>query len=259
MNSREENLQAFSRLLDIMDELREKCPWDKKQTLQSLKNNTIEETYELADAIHNNDLEEIKKELGDLMLHLVFYSKIASETETFDIGDVLNGICDKLIYRHPHIYGDTQINNEEEVKQNWEKLKLKEGRKSVLEGVPSSLPALIKAYRIQEKVKGVGFEFENNQQVVDKIKEEINEFEQEKHPVKKEEEFGDILFSLINYARFNQINAEDALEKTNRKFISRFQKMEELIRNDKQELTLLSLQELDDYWEKSKKILQKKS
>ncbi len=254
MNTREENLQAFSRLLGIMDDLREKCPWDRKQTIQSLKNNTIEETYELADAIQNNDLEEIKKELGDLMLHLVFYSKIASETETFDIGDVLNGICDKLIYRHPHIYGETKVENEEEVKKNWEKLKLKEGRKSVLGGVPSSLPALIKAYRIQEKVKGVGFEFENNHQILDKVKEEISEFETEKDPSKKQEEFGDILFSLINYARFNRINPEDALEKTNRKFISRFQKVEELAKNSNKELDQLSLEELDQLWNKAKNI-----
>ncbi|MDR2121650.1 MAG: nucleoside triphosphate pyrophosphohydrolase [Flavobacteriaceae bacterium] len=252
MNTREENLRAFGRLLDIMDDLREKCPWDRTQTIQSLKNNTIEETYELADAIQNNDLNEVKKELGDLMLHVVFYSKIASETQCFDIGDVLNGICEKLIYRHPHIYGETQVTDEEEVKRNWEKLKLKEGRKSVLEGVPSSLPALIKAYRIQEKVKGIGFEFENNRQIKAKIKEEISEFEAEKDSVRREEEFGDILFSLINYARFNKINPEDALERTNRKFISRFQKMEELAKESGKELSLLSLSELDLLWEKAK-------
>ena len=253
MNTREENLQAFNRLLDIMDDLREKCPWDRKQTFQSLKNNTIEETYELADAIQNQDLDEIRKELGDLMLHLVFYSKIGSETQSFDIGDVLNGICEKLIFRHPHIYGNVHADSEEEVKQNWEKLKLKEGRKSVLEGVPSSLPSLIKAYRIQEKVKGVGFDFENNGQIWNKIKEEISEFENEPDTAKKEEEFGDILFSLVNFARFNHIHPEDALEKTNRKFIARFQKMENLAEKSHQKLSELSLNELDELWEKAKK------
>ncbi|WP_128331207.1 nucleoside triphosphate pyrophosphohydrolase [Apibacter sp. HY039] len=252
MNSRQNNLKAFNRLLDIMDELREKCPWDKKQTMQSLKNNTIEETFELADAIQNNDIPEIKNELGDLMLHLIFYSKIASESQLFDIGDVLNGICDKLVYRHPHIYGDVKVENEEEVKQNWEKLKLKEGRKSVLEGVPSSLPALIKAYRIQEKVKGIGFEFENNSQILNKIKEEINEFENEDDLENKEIEFGDVLFSLINYARYNQINPENALEKTNRKFISRFQKMEQLANEFNKELSQLTINEMDKLWNDAK-------
>ncbi|MGM5629966.1 nucleoside triphosphate pyrophosphohydrolase [Apibacter raozihei] len=252
MNSRQNNLKAFNRLLDIMDELREKCPWDNKQTMQSLKNNTIEETFELADAIQNNDIPEIKNELGDLMLHLIFYSKIASESQLFDIGDVLNGICDKLVYRHPHIYGDVKVENEEEVKQNWEKLKLKEGRKSVLEGVPSSLPALIKAYRIQEKVKGIGFEFENNSQILNKIKEEINEFENEDDLENKEIEFGDVLFSLINYARYNQINPENALEKTNRKFISRFQMMEQLANESNKELSQLTINEMDKLWNDAK-------
>ncbi|MDR3273199.1 MAG: nucleoside triphosphate pyrophosphohydrolase [Flavobacteriaceae bacterium] len=253
MNTREENLRAFNRLLDIMDDLREKCPWDKKQTFQSLKNNTIEETYELADAIQKQDLDEIRKELGDLALHLVFYSRIASENQSFDIGDVLNGICDKLIFRHPHIYGNIQADNEEEVKKNWEKLKLKEGRKSVLEGVPSSLPSLIKAYRIQEKVKGIGFEFENNAQIFDKIKEEISEFENETDTARKEEEFGDILFSIVNFARFNHIHPEDALENTNRKFIARFQKMEDLAEKAHRNLSELSLNELDELWEEAKK------
>lgn len=252
MNTKEENLQAFSRLLDIMDELREKCPWDKKQTFQSLKNNTIEETYELADAIENKQIEEIKKELGDLMLHLVFYSKIASESQYFDIGDVIHGICEKLIYRHPHIYGEIKVKDENEVKLNWEKLKLKEGRESILEGVPSALPALVKAFRIQEKVKGIGFEFEHDSQILEKINEEINEFKKEQDPIKKEIEFGDILFSLINYARYNNIDAENALEKTNRKFISRFRKMEKIAKNSNLDLPSLTTDEMNELWEKAK-------
>lgn len=253
MNTREEKLNAFGKLLDIMDDLREKCPWDRKQTMHSLKNNTIEETYELIDAIENNDLEEVKKELGDLMLHLVFYSKIASETNDFDVCDVLNSICEKLIHRHPHIYGDLKVENEEEVKRNWEKLKLKEGRKSVLEGVPNSLPSIIKAYRIQEKVKGIGFEFENNHQILDKIQEEITEFNLETEQDKREQEFGDILFSIVNYARFNNINPESALEKTNKKFIQRFQKMEKYALENNLELSNLSSQELEELWNNSKK------
>ncbi len=252
MNSREEQLQAFNRLLDIMDELREKCPWDKKQTLESLRYLTIEEMYELSDAILENNRQEIKKELGDLFLHLVFYSKIASETKDFDIADVLNGISEKLIYRHPHIYGDVNVTNEEEVKQNWEKLKLKEGKKSVLEGVPKSLPAMVKAFRIQEKVKGVGFEFENSEDTWAKVQEEINEFKEETDISKKELEFGDVLFSLINYARFTGINPEDALERTNKKFISRFQQIEELAKQKGKNISELSLKEQDELWEKAK-------
>lgn len=252
-NSRKAQLEAFDRLLDIMDELREKCPWDRKQTNESLRTLTIEETYELSDAILNQDVTEIKKELGDLMLHLVFYAKIASEQKQFDIADVLNGISDKLIFRHPHIYGDTEVNSEQEVLENWEKLKLKEGNKSVLSGVPASLPSIVKAYRIQDKVKGVGFEFENAQQVWDKIKEEINEFETEHHPSKKEEEFGDVLFSLINYARFVGINPDDALSKTNSKFIQRFQKLEELAQNKGLKLGEIELETLDNLWNEAKK------
>ena len=219
MNSRTSQLEAIDRLLTIMDELREKCPWDKKQTLQTLRHLTIEETYELGDAILDNNLEEVKKELGDLLLHIVFYSKIGSETNDFDIADVANGISEKLIHRHPHIYGDVDVSNEEEVKQNWEKLKLKEGKKSVLEGVPKSLPALVKASRIQDKVAGVGFDWEEPQQVFEKLQEELGEFQEEvnkRDQDKMEAEFGDVLFSMINYARFLKINPEDALERTNR-------------------------------------------
>ena len=230
----DKRLVAFQRLLDIMDDLREKCPWDKKQTLDSLRHLTIEETYELTDAIIKNDLESLKGEIGDLFLHLVFYCKIGEEKKAFNVESVLNGISDKLIHRHPHIYSDTIVENEDDVKRNWEKLKLKEGKRSVLEGVPSSLPSLVKATRIQEKVKGIGFEFENRNDVWDKVKEEIKELEieVEKNSEHIEEEFGDVLFSLINYARFININPEDALSKTNNKFITRFQKMEEFIQKD---------------------------
>jgi XTP/dITP diphosphohydrolase len=252
MNSREDQLKAFNRLLDIMDDLREKCPWDRKQTMESLRYLTIEEMYELSDAILEKDTNEIMKELGDLFLHLVFYSKIASETQDFDIADVLNGISEKLIYRHPHIYGDVEVADEEEVKQNWEKLKLKEGKKSVLEGVPSSLPAMVKAFRIQEKVKGVGFEFENSEDTWAKVKEEIFEFEKETDPQKREQELGDVFFSLINYARFTGINSEDALERTNKKFISRFQQIEELAKEQGKDISELSLKEQDELWEKAK-------
>ncbi|MCB9202328.1 MAG: nucleoside triphosphate pyrophosphohydrolase [Flavobacteriales bacterium] len=251
--SKKQEQEAFKRLLIIMDELREKCPWDKKQTIDSLRHLTIEETYELSDAILKNDSQEIKKELGDLFLHLVFYSKIASEENKFTISDVLNSICDKLIHRHPHIYADVEVENEEQVKQNWEKLKLKEGKKSVLEGVPDSLPALLKAYRIQEKVKGVGFEFSNVSQVLDKIKEEIDEFETETDQLKKEEEFGDVLFSLINYARYVGINPEDALEKTNIKFKRRFQELENQTQKKSLHLHELSLEEMDEIWTQIKK------
>lgn len=253
MNSREKQLKAFNRLLDIMDDLREKCPWDKKQTMESLRYLTIEEMYELSDAILENDKTEIMKELGDLFLHLVFYSKIASETNDFDVADVLNSVCEKLIYRHPHIYGDVKVANEEEVKQNWEKLKLKEGKKSVLSGVPNSLPAVVKAYRIQEKVKGVGFEFENSDDTWAKVQEEINEFKAETDQNKREEEFGDVLFSLINYARFTGINPEDALERTNKKFINRFQQIEELAEKQGKNISELTLEEQNQLWEQTKK------
>ena len=232
MNQRANQLKALDRLLTIMDELREKCPWDKKQTIESLRHLTIEETYELGDAILENNLSEIKNELGDLLLHIVFYSKIGSETNDFDFEDVANSISDKLISRHPHIYGDVRVNNEEEVKQNWESLKLKEGKKSVLEGVPKSLPALVKASRIQDKVAGVGFDWEEPQQVFDKVKEELQELDDEiskNNADKIEAEFGDVLFSMINYARFLKINPENALERTNKKFIKRFQYLEKKI------------------------------
>lgn len=256
-------LVAFERLLNIMDDLREKCPWDKKQTLESLRHLTIEETYELSDAIINGDLESLKSEIGDLFLHLVFYAKIADELKEFNITDVLNTICEKLIFRHPHIYGDIKVNNEEDVKTNWEKLKLKEGKKSVLEGVPDSLPALVKSYRIQEKVKGVGFDWDNPEDIWNKVTEELNEFKDEiesDSPIEnKEEEFGDLLFSLINYARFYKINPDDALTRTNKKFKSRFQLMEQLIENEKMNLSDMNLNEMDVYWEKAKIIQKQKN
>jgi len=253
----EDKLKAFERLLKIMDDLREKCPWDKKQTIESLRHLTIEETYELTDAITANDLEGLKGEIGDLMLHMVFYAKIASEKNAFDITDVLNAICDKLIHRHPHIYGDVTVKDEEEVKANWEKLKLKEGKNSVLEGVPASLPALVKATRIQDKVKGIGFEWENKEQVWAKVEEEIAEFKIEveaNNQEKMEQEFGDILFSMINYARWVGVNPEDALAKTNQKFIRRFQWMETETKKDGKLLQDMNLTEMDIYWEKSKKF-----
>lgn len=253
--NRTEQLKAFERLLDIMDDLREKCPWDKKQTFQSLRNLTVEEVYELGDAIIENDKNEIKKELGDVLLHIVFYAKMGSETNDFDIADVCNSISDKLIARHPHIYGDATADNEEEVKKNWEKLKLKEGNKSVLAGVPKGLAAMVKATRIQDKVKGVGFDWDNPEQVWDKVEEELNEFKVEvaqKNQEKMEEELGDVFFSLINYARFMNIHPEDALEKTNRKFIKRFQQMENAIKSHNKNITDLNLQQLDEYWEKAK-------
>jgi len=261
MNTREDKLQAFGRLLDIMDELREKCPWDKKQTMDSLRHLTIEETYELCDAILEDDKEEVKKELGDLMLHLVFYAKLGSEDKAFDIADVLNGVCEKLIFRHPHIYGDVEVQEEEEVKRNWEKLKLLEkGEKSsVLEGVPTSLPALVKAVRMQDKVRGVGFDFDNKKDVWDKVKEELAEFEAEvavDDTNKMEAEFGDLLFSLVNYSRHVNINPEDALERTNKKFRKRFQAMENAIHSDDKNLTDMNLAQMDVYWEKMKKQLE---
>ncbi len=257
MNSRKQQLEAFNRLLDIMDELREKCPWDKKQTLESLRHLTIEETYELADAILDNDLNEIKKELGDLLLHIVFYAKIGSEKQSFDIADIAHSISDKLIERHPHIYGDIEVKNEEEVKQNWEKIKLKEGKKSVLEGVPKSLPAMVKANRIQDKVSGVGFDWEEPYQVWEKVQEELSELNTElKKGNKKqiESEFGDVLFSMVNYARFIGVNPENALEKTNKKFISRFQYLELAAKKEGKKLTDMSLKEMDVFWNQSKKI-----
>lgn len=252
--------EAFQRLLNIMDDLRAGCPWDMKQTHESLRHLTIEEVYELADAILDKDSEEIKKELGDIMLHLVFYAKIASETSDFTIVDVLNGACDKIISRHPHIYGDVKVKDEAEVKRNWEQLKLKEGNKSVLEGVPVSLPALVKASRIQEKARGVGFDWEEKHQVWEKVEEEMAEFRSEFNedgPIDKEKaeaEFGDLLFSLINYARFLDINAEDALEKTNKKFIKRFQHLEKRAKENGQQLKDMSLAEMDIYWNEAKNL-----
>ena len=256
MNKRAQELAAFSRLLDIMDDLRLKCPWDKKQTLGSLRHLTIEETYELSDAILTMDLPEIEKELGDVLLHIVFYAKIGSETGDFDITSVCEAISNKLIERHPHIYGDLELNSEEEVKQNWEKLKLKEGKKSVLEGVPKSLPSLIKAYRIQDKVAGVGFDWEKDEQVLDKLKEELQELKVEITSNDKdamEAEFGDVLFSMINYARFLGINPDQALERTNKKFIQRFQYLEEQATSLGKSLKDMSLDEMNVYWEQAKK------
>jgi XTP/dITP diphosphohydrolase len=254
MNTVEQKKEAFERLLTIMDELREKCPWDMKQTLESLRHLSIEEVYELGDAILDGNMEEVKKELGDLFLHLVFYSRIASETEAFDVADVLNSICEKLISRHPHIYGDTVVKNEAEVLSNWEKLKLKEGKKSVLEGVPRSLPAMVKAQRIQDKAKGVGFDWENSDQVWEKVLEELNEFKEAKTKEDQEEEFGDLLFSLINYARFKGIHPEDALEKTNKKFIYRFQYLETESAKDGKQMGEMSLNEMDEYWNRAKEL-----
>lgn len=256
MNTREQKMEAFGRLLDIMDDLREKCPWDRKQTMESLRHLTIEEIYELTDAILENDMDELKKEIGDILLHMVFYSKIASETKTFDIADALNSICEKLISRHPHIYGDVEVAGEEEVKANWEKLKLKEGKKSVLEGVPTSLPSLVKATRVQDKARGVGFDWEKDEQVWEKVEEEMAEFkvEADANSPKMEEEFGDLLFSLVNFARFKDINPDDALEKTNKKFIKRFQYLETESAKDGKKLGEMTLAEMDEYWEKAKHI-----
>lgn len=258
--SRKKQVVAFDRLLSIMAELRVKCPWDKKQTMQSLRMKTIEEVYELSEAVLNNKTGEIKEELGDLMLHIIFYAQIASETNDFDIADALNGICDKLIKRHPHIYGNIIAETEEEVKHNWEKLKLKHGKKSILEGIPKSMPAMIKALRIQEKVAAVGFDWAKRQLVWEKIEEELNEFKDEFNSlddqqidlVKAENEFGDLLFSLVNYARFLKINPEDALEHTNKKVIERFQHLEEEIKKEGKKIEEMDLKELDKYWEKAK-------
>lgn len=261
---RKEKLEAFDRLLTIMDELRLNCPWDKKQTISSLRHLTIEETFELSDAILDQDLNEVKKELGDIMLHLVFYARIASEEGAFDVADVLNGICEKLIHRHPHIYSDVVAQDEETVKANWEKIKLKEkgGNKSVLGGVPRTLPALVKAMRIQEKARGVGFDWERKEQVWEKVEEEMQEFKEEYNAeatenIDKEKataEFGDLLFSLINYARFIDINPEEALELTNKKFIRRFQYLEEESAKAGKTMGEMTLSEMDEYWNKAKKL-----
>ena len=242
---------AFSRLVNIMDDLREKCPWDKKQTIQSLRQMTIEETYELADAITENDWMGIREELGDLLLHIVFYARIGKEENQFQLQEVINGICEKLIARHPHIYGDVQVDNDEDVKRNWEKLKLKEGKQSVISGVPPSLPATVKAMRLQEKAKQVGFEWDNKEQVWDKVEEEIDELKRavaSGDHSKSEEEMGDVIFSLINYARFLQVDAENALERTNKKFIHRFTKMEQQALQSGKNLSEMTLQEMDTIW-----------
>ena len=257
MNTRKQQLKAFDRLLTIMDELREQCPWDRKQTMESLRHLTIEETYELGDAILDKDMEEIKKELGDVLLHLVFYAKIGSETNDFDIADVANSICDKLVDRHPHIYGDVKVENEEDVKKNWENLKLKEGKKSVLEGVPRSLPAVVKANRIQDKVAGVGFDWEEPQQVFEKLKEELEELQHEVSVDNRDEieaEFGDVLFSMVNYARFLNVNPENALERTNKKFIKRFQYLETKAKEKNKALKDMTLAEMDVFWNEAKNL-----
>ena len=249
---------SFDRLLSIMDRLRSECPWDQKQTMESLSHLTIEETYELIDAILNKDMNEIKGELGDLLLHIVFYSKIASETNDFNINDVINSICEKLIERHPHIYGGDNANTEDEVKKNWEKIKLKNGRKSVLEGVPKSLPAMVKATRVQEKARGIGFDWENVNQVFEKVKEEFTELHDEviikNNKTKVEKEFGDVLFSLINYARFIGVDPESALERTNKKFISRFSFLEKEVNRKGLNLDSMNLEEMENIWNESKKI-----
>lgn len=257
MNSRQTQLEAFDRLLNIMDELREQCPWDKKQTMETLRHLTIEETYELGDAILEGNLQEVKKELGDVLLHIVFYAKIGSETNDFDIADVCTSICEKLIRRHPHIYGDVKVKDETEVKQNWENLKLKEGKKSVLEGVPKGLPALVKANRIQDKVSGVGFDWEEPEQVWEKVQEELAEFQAEvkaNNAKKKEEEFGDVLFSMVNYARFLDINPENALERTNKKFMKRFQYLEGKAKDLGKSLKDMTLTEMNVFWEEAKSV-----
>ena len=257
MSDRTAQLKAFERLLTIIDELREQCPWDKKQTMESLRHLTIEEVYELGDAILDNDLDEVKKELGDVLLHIVFYSKIGSETKDFDIADVCHSICDKLVDRHPHIYGDVEVKDEEEVKRNWEQLKLKEGKKSVLEGVPKSLPSMVKANRIQDKVAGVGFDWEKPEQVFEKVEEELAELKEEiaaGDTDRIESEFGDVLFSMVNYARFLKVNPENALERTNKKFITRFQYLEEKSAALQKPLKDMTLSEMDVFWEEAKKL-----
>lgn len=252
MTSRQEKMEAFGRLLDIMDDLREQCPWDKKQTLQTLRPLTLEEIYELSDALLKEDMQEIKKEIGDVLLHLVFYAKIASESKAFDITEVINSLNEKLIFRHPHIYGGVSVESEEEVKQNWEKLKLKEGNRSVLAGVAKGTPSIVKAYRIQEKVKGIGFEFASAEDAWQKVEEELEEFHQETDQERKEVELGDVFFSLINYARIIGINPDTALEKTNQKFIHRFQEMESLAKKQGFNIEEMSLAEMDKLWEEAK-------
>ena len=264
MNTREEHLKAFGRLLDIMDDLREKCPWDRKQTFESLRHLTIEETYELADAILDKDVEEIKNETGDLLLHMVFYAKLGSELSEeeggYDIADALHAICDKLVERHPHIYGDVEANDEETVKANWEKIKLKKGKTSVLEGVPRSLPSLVKAYRVQDKVRGVGFDWDHVDQVWDKVQEELGELQaelsaEEVKPDRVADEFGDVMFALINYSRFVDVNPDEALERTTRRFMARFQHLEKAIAAEKKDLANMNLSEMDVYWERAKAAL----
>lgn len=260
--NRKAKLKAFDRLLTVMDELRENCPWDKKQTVESLRHLTIEETYELSDAILEGDMQEIKKEIGDILLHLVFYARIASEKNTFDMADVINSLCEKLIVRHPHIYADVIADDEETVKANWEKIKLQQGNKSVLEGVPKSLPAMVKAIRIQDKARGVGFDWDKKEQVWEKVEEEMAEFKEEFHTKTKEKistekvmaEFGDLLFSLVNYARFIEIDPEEALERTNKKFIKRFQYLETESAKQGKKLGEMSLDEMNQYWEKAKSL-----
>jgi XTP/dITP diphosphohydrolase len=262
MNTKQQKVEAFARLLDIMDDLRTQCPWDKKQTMHTLRHLTIEEVYELADAITDDNKAEIKKELGDILLHIVFYSKIASETNEYDIADVINALCEKIIHRHPHIYGDPSNNGEKvivsddaEVSRNWEKLKLKEGKTSVLEGVPLSLPAMIKSMRIQEKARSAGFDWEIREQVWEKVQEELTEFKKEIDEGNLDDarqEFGDVLFSLINYARFIEINPEEALERTNKKFIRRFQYLEKAVNEKNRKLNDMTLEEMDVYWNEAK-------
>ena len=257
MSDKTAQLKAFERLLIIMDELREQCPWDQKQTLRTLRHLTIEEVYELGDAILENDLEDVKKELGDVLLHIVFYSKIGSEKKAFDIADVCHSICDKLIARHPHIYGNVKVQNEDDVKRNWEQLKLKEGKSSVLEGVPKGLPAMVKASRIQDKVAGVGFDWEEPHQVFEKVEEELRELQAEVNSADQDRmecEFGDVLFSMINYARFLKIDPESALERTNKKFIKRFQYLEQKSKEIDKPLSAMSLEEMDVFWEEAKKV-----
>ena len=257
MSDKAVQLKAFERLLNIMDELREQCPWDKKQTLESLRHLTIEEVYELGDAILDNDLDEVKKELGDVLLHIIFYAKIGSETNAFDIAEVCNSISDKLVNRHPHINGDVIVENEEDVKRNWEQLKLKEGKSSVLEGVPKSLPAMVKANRIQDKVSGVGFDWEHPEQVFEKVEEELAELKVEIAKGNQdaiENEFGDVLFSMINYARFLNVSPENALERTNKKFIKRFQYLESKAKDLNKSLKEMTLSEMDVFWEEAKSL-----
>ena len=251
----EEKLKAFERLLVMMDELREKCPWDRKQTMQSLRHLTIEEVYELADAVIDNNIDEVRKELGDILLHIVFYARIASETGQFDIAGVIDSLCEKVIHRHPHIYGDVKVQDEAEVSRNWEKLKLKEGKSSVLAGVPVSLPAMVKSMRIQEKARASGFDWEKKEQVWEKVQEEMNEFQREQEAGESsgmEAEFGDVLFALVNYARFVNINPEEALEKTNRKFMRRFQYLEQKVHEEGRRMGEMTLDEMDAYWNQAK-------